>query len=88
LTDEEKAIVNASLGLTKAFREQCESKKPVSKADARFLLEKAWGPLVQSVTDYDKSRATSTLSIENSLAMGSRASELRELSERLQQWIA
>lgn len=88
LTDEEKAIVDASLGLIKAFREQCESKVEVKQSEGRFVLEKAWSPLVESVKDYYKHHATQTVNLKNNFGLVTRCIELDALTERLTKWVA
>lgn len=88
ITEEEKAIVDASLELVKAFREQCISKVEVKKAHGRFVLEKAWSPLVERVKDYNKHRAIKTVNLKNNFGLISRCTELDDLTKRLNQWIA
>lgn len=88
LTEEEKAIVDASLGLIKAFREQRDSKVEVKQAEGRFVLEKAWNPLVERVKDYDKHRATKTINLKNNFGLIARCSELDDLTRRLTKWTA
>lgn len=88
LTEEEKAIVDASLGLIKAFREQRESKVEVKQAEGRFVLEKAWNPLVERVKDYDKHCATKTVNLKNNFGLIARCGELDDLTRRLTKWTA
>lgn len=86
ITDEEKALVDASLGLVKAFREQRDSKVAVKKADARFVLEKAWRPLVKRFMDYHEHRAVKTLNLKNCLGLVNRKHEFEKLSKELESW--
>jgi hypothetical protein len=86
ITDEEKALVDASLGLVKAFREQRESKAVVGKAEARFVLEKAWSPLVKRFVDYEAKRAVKTLNFKNLVGLGNRRRELESLTKELESW--
>ena len=86
LTDEEKIIVDASLGLIKAFREQIESDAVISSSDASKLREIAWEPLLSKVREYDKERAVKTLNTKNFFALGSRVLEMERLSSELSTW--
>jgi len=86
ITDEEKALVDASLGLVKAFREQRESKAVVGKTEARFVLEKAWIPLVKRFVDYKSQRAAKTLNFKNRFSLGNRRRELESLTKELESW--
>jgi hypothetical protein len=88
LTDEEKAIVDASLGLIKAFREQRESNVEVKPLEGRFVFEKAWSPLVERVKDYNKHRAAKTINFKNNVGLIARCTELDELTQRLTKWTA
>ncbi len=84
MTDEEKAIVDASLGLVKAFREQRESKVVVKKSEARFVLEKAWRPLIKRFADYKDHRARKTLNLKNLIELGNRRRELERLTKEFE----
>jgi hypothetical protein len=88
ITDEEKALVDASLGLVKAFREQRESKAVVGKTEARFVLEKAWTPLVKRFVDYESQRAVKTLNFKNFVGLGNRRRELESLTKELESWVS
>ena len=83
LTEEENAIVNASISLIKAFREQLELNASIAEKDANFLREEAWDPLVSVVREYKEERATKTLNIKNYLVLGSCVSEMDRLSSEL-----
>lgn len=87
LTEEEKALVDASLVLVKAFREQRESGVDVERANARFVMEKAWSPLVERFRDYEAHRSVSTLNLRSSLAVGARRTELDRLTTELESWL-
>lgn len=86
ITDEEKVLVNASHGLIKAFREQRESKAVVGREHARFVLERAWQPLVKSVEDYQSKRAVKTLNIKNYVGLGNRKREMESLTLEIESW--
>lgn len=86
ITDEEKALVDASLGLVKAFREQRESKVTVGASEARFVLEKAWIPLIKRFADYEAQRAVKTLNFKNFVGLSSRRRELESLTKELESW--
>lgn len=86
ITDEERAIVGACLGLVKAFREQRESKAKVGKTEARIVLERAWAPLVARLADYQSQRAPKTLNLKNLIGLGHRKHELKRLTEELESW--
>ncbi len=86
-TEEEKAIVDSSIGFIRIFREQRSFKVEFKKADACFVMEKAWNPLVERIKDYDKNRATKTVDLKNIVGLISRCGELEILTKRLQKWI-
>jgi len=86
LTDEEKAIVNASLSLIKAFREQRESGIEVKRTEGRFVLDEAWNPLVERVKNYCKHRATKIVNLKNNFGLIQRCTELNDLTHRLIEW--
>jgi hypothetical protein len=81
LTDEENRIINASLALIKAIREQIESNVIISKKDAKTFKEIAWEPLLKSVSDYDDSNAIDTLNFKNYILLGRRKRKIEELSD-------
>jgi hypothetical protein len=87
LTDEEKAFVDTCLGLVKAFREQRKSGVEVGKAEARFVREKAWSPLVERFGDYAEHRAVFNLNLKNSIGIGARRAELDRLTAELESWL-
>lgn len=87
ITEEEKSLVDASLGLAKAFREQRASKIGVKKAEARFVLEKAWAPLVNQFKDYVEHRALKTLNLKNYLGIKARSLEFDRLTKELELWL-
>lgn len=87
LTKEEKLLIDASLGLVKAFREQRESKVPVKKSEAQFVLEKAWLPLTEQFNIYHANQALKLLSFKNCMGIGARSAELKILTKELESWI-
>lgn len=86
LTQEEQEIVDASLGLIKAFREQLESNASISNREAKILREKAWEPLLSRAREYDEERAEKTLNLKNFVALGNRVSDMEALSSGLVEW--
>ena len=83
LTTEEKMIIEASLSLVKAFREQIKFGIELSSNDAKKLQEIAWSPLMSRLQEYANEKVNKTINFRNSVGLRIRVLEMQELSERL-----